>query len=254
MNLAISDYYRILKDAVRYFPASVPVRKCTQLQTFRVLQQDPRRNSEIGTDTLGAIPVDKDSPFFYSRSWELKGSTANRLSYEYPVLTAFEMSNETNGGVFAGSFSRSYFLELAVLDSYQGDKAKDSVQSCGGRSINQIFLDTEYLLDSALRYLGGMVTATTNVDPVEKLYFLPFLEAAKTNGDITSFSVKSYPGATLGGDNQSVRFVRVEYPAKNIFGTKVQIKIKVQGCPTVDFTNEVPQITAIGFEPGCQNC
>jgi hypothetical protein len=254
MNLQITDFYRIFRDAVRLSPTSSPVRPCLQLQAFRVLQKEPRTFSEVGTDTLGVIPTDKDNPFFYSRSWELSKFSPNAISYKYPLLTAFELANDTNAGVFAGQVNRTYLLELAVLDSFQGDKSKDAPQSCAGRSINQIFLDTEVLLDSVLRYLGGIVTATTDVDPVEKIYFKPFLEAAQTAGDITSFSVKSSPETLITADNQKLRFIRVDYPAKNIFGTKVQIRIKVSNCPTIAFSTESVSLGTIGFEAGCSNC
>lgn len=254
MNIQITDIYRILRDAVRYSPTASPVRPCLQMQTFRVLQKDPRTFSEVGTDTLGVIPTDKANPFFYSRSWELAKFSPNSISYKYPLLAAFEIANDVDGGAFAGQVTRTYLLELSVLDTYQGDKGKDAPQSCAGRSINQIFLDTEVLLDSVLRYLGGIVTATTNVDPTEKIYFKPFLEAAQVAGDISSFSVKTYPGTIISADNKSLRFLRVEYPAKNIYGTKVQIKVKVSNCPTVEFATDALSLGTIGFEAGCLNC
>lgn len=254
MNLQITDYYRVLRDAVRYYPVANPVRPCSQLQTFRLLQRDPRQNIEIGTDTLGVIPTDKDTPFFYSRPWELSKFDANRIRYEYPLLTAFEIANDADGAIFQGNVNRTYTLELAVLDTFQGDKGKNAPQTCAGRPINQIFIDTELLLDSVLKYLGGIVTATTDVDPVEKVYFLPFLEYAKAQAQIASFSVRTYPGTVLAGDNKSLRFIRVEYPAKNIYGTKVQLKIKVQNCPSVDFAFDALSLGSIGFESGCNNC
>lgn len=256
MNLAITDYYRILKDSVRFSsPVNTPiVLDCLQLQTFRVLQRDPRTNSEVGTDTLGVIPTDSETPFFYSRSWELSGFPANQINYKYPLLSAFEIMNEADTGVFSAQVGRTYTLELAVLDTFQGDKSNASSVNCAGRPINQIYLDTERLLDTSLRYLGGIVTATTNVDPVEKVYFKPFLEAAQTAGDISSFDVRTYPGTILAGDNKNLRFVRVEYPAKNIYGTKVQLKIRVSNCPTIDFETSAISLDKVGFESGCKIC
>jgi hypothetical protein len=255
MNLQLSDIYRIFRDAVRYSPPTVPIRPCLQLQAFRVLQRDPRQNSELGTDTLGVIPTDKDSPFFYSRPWELAKFPANAVSYKYPILTAFEIANDGENVLSpGGTITRTYTLELSVLDSFQGDKGKNAPQSCDGRSINQIYFDTEVLLDSVLRYLGGIVTATTDVDPVEKVYNVAILEALKTANTINSYSVKTYPGTVLAGDNKSLRFVRVEYPARNIYGTRVQLKVKVSNCPTINFASDVLSLGTIGFEAGCQNC
>lgn len=252
MELSITDIYRVLRDAVKYFPQSPdPVRVCRQLQTFRVLQRDPRTNAEVGTDTLGATPADKDSPFFYSRKWELSKFNPNALGFNYPVLTAFEMSNETVGSIFVGQYNRTYFLEFAVLDVYRPDKTKGRFDVCEARSINQIFLDTEFLLDSAIKYLGGAVIATTSIDPVEKVYFKPFLDEAVAQGDITSFDVKFHVGPMLSGLNPNLRFVRVEYPAKSLYGTKVQIKFKTSNCETVTFNPDALDLGVIGFEVGC---
>lgn len=254
MNIQLTDLYRILRNAVRFFPQAVPVKMCAQLQTFRVLQRDPRTNAEVGTDNMGAVPIDKDSPFFWSRKWELAKNNPNDLSYNYPVLTAFELYNETNGDLLNGTVSRMYSIELAVLDKYVADVTKGSGRPCESRSINQIFLDTELLLDAAIKYLGGSVVALTNVDPVEKIYFKPFLESAKLAGDIVSFEVRKELGPIFGADNRNLRFVRVEYPGKNLFGTKVQLKMKVHNCPTIDFTSDVPDLGIVGFEIGCRTC
>ena len=254
MDIHITDIYRLCRDAVRFFPATSPVRLCSQLQAFRVLQHDPGHNAEVGTDTLGAIPVDRNSPFFYSKKWELNKFDANRLSYQYPILTAFELTNHADSSVFLGKANRIYLVELAVLDSYQADKGKGGAETCGGRSINQIYLNSESLLDSVLKYIGGAVVATTNVDPVQKIYYVPFLDAAVTAGDIASYSVIADFGKVVAGNNQAPRFDRVEYPAKGVYGTKVQLKIRVQNCPTFEFNTEALDLGVVGFEIGCDNC
>lgn len=250
MNLSISDFYRICRNAVIFSPPTSPVKPCLQLQAFRVLQRDPRTNSEIGTDTLGAVPTDKGMPFFWSRKWSLAKSEPGGLSYGYPLLTAFEIINETDSAIFQGKASRTYTIELSVLDSFRPELFKGKVTACDGRPINQIFLDTEYLLDSALKYIGGSVIATTTGDPRQKVYYKPFLDAVMPGNYTSVLDV----GQHLGGINQSLRFARVEYPVKNIFGTKVQIKFKAQSCPTIDFTTAVPDLDKIGFEAGCQDC
>lgn len=251
MELSIKDIYRLLRDAVKYYPSTSPIRPCRQLQTFRVLQRDPRTNAEVGTDNMGAVPTDKDSPFFYSRKWELAKFNPNKVEFDYPVLTGFEMVNEANGSLFAGQFNRTYMLEFSVLDVFRPDRTKGGFDNCDARSINQIFLDTEVLLDSVLKYLGGAVTATTNVDPVEKVYYKPFLDLAVTAGEITSYNVIRQIGPVLSGLNQNLRFIRVEYPTKNIYGTKVQVKFRTTNCETVTFPNTALNLGVIGFEIGC---
>jgi hypothetical protein len=94
------------------------------------------------------------------------------------------------------------------------------------------------------------VIATTTADPVQKVYYRPFLEATVPG----NFNIVLDLGQAIAGANQSFRFARVEYPVKNIYGTKVQIKFKAQNCPTIDFNTSVPNPGKIGFEAGCQDC
>lgn len=252
MNLTISDFYRICRNAVRLFPASSPAQRCKQLQTFRVLQRDPRQNLEVGTDTLGAVPTDKDSPFFWSRKWELSKYKIDQLSYEYPVFLAFEIVNETTSDIFVGKASRTYTIELSVLDVYTPDLCKQPSTSrpCDGRPINQIFLDTELLLDSVLVYIGGTVIATTTSDPIPKIYNKQILQSMFPNNHNITLDL----GTIWKSRNPKMTFSRVEYPVKFLFGTKTRFQFVVDNCETITFNNTVAEIGTIGFEAGCSNC
>lgn len=250
-QLTISDFYRVLRNAVRLYPATSPVKRCLQPQTFRVLARDPRSNAEIGTDTLGASPTDKTLPFFWSREWELKKSQPGTLSFGFPLLTAFELVNETTSDVFRGKSARTYTLELAVLDVFNHEACnKPNPDSCDGRPINQIYLDTERLLDGVLRYIGGTVTAITDADPVEKVYNEQFL-IANFPGQHT---VRLRLGDLWAGKNTKIQFTRVEYPTRNIFGTKCRFVFHVDSCPETVFNLQVPNPGLIGFEAGCSDC
>lgn len=252
MNLTISDFYRICRNAVRLFPATSPPQRCRQLQTFRVLQRDPRQNAEVGTDTFGAVPTDKDSPFFWSRKWELAQFKPDKLAYEYPAFVAFEIVNETTGDIFVGKASRTYTMELSVLDVFNPELCKQPSTSrpCDGRTINQIFLDTELLLDSVLKYIGGTVIATTTADPVQKVYNKAMLESLLPNDHTVILDL----GTIWKSRNPKMNFSRVEYPVKNIFGTKTRFQFVVDNCATISFNDTVGDIGTIGFEAGCSNC
>lgn len=250
-QLTILDFYRVLRNAVRLYPPTSPVKRCLQPQTFRVLARDPRSNAEIGTDTLGASPTDKTLPFFWSREWELKKSKPGSLSFGYPILTAFEIVNETTVEVMRGKASRTYTVELAVLDVFKPDASNmPNPDSCDGRPINQIFIDTERILDGVLRYIGGTVTAITDADPVEKVYNEQFL-IANFPGKHT---VRVRLGDVWAGKNPKFTFTRVEYPTRNIFGTKTRFVFHVDSCPETVFNSQVPNPGLIGFEAGCADC
>jgi hypothetical protein len=251
-QLTIEDFYRVLKNAVRFYPATSPVKKWLQPQSFRVLARDPRSNAEIGTDTLGASPLDKVLPFFWSREWELKKSPPGALTFSYPLLTAFEIINNPTNGIFKGRASRTYTLEIAVLDTYNSDAAcnRANIETGESRPVNQIFLDTERILDGVMRYIGGTVTATTNSDPVEKVYNEQVLEANIPG----QYAVKLRLGDVWAAMNPAPQYARVEYPARNIFGTKTRFLFKVESCPEIVFNEQIPAITPIGFEAGCNDC
>ncbi len=251
MNLSILDIYEIIKRAVMHYPASSPVKVCAQPQTFRVLARDPRSNAEIGTDTLGAVISDKGAPFFWSRQWDLKEKAPGNLSYGYPIVLVFEIINHVKNGMKSKS-TRDYVLEIAVLDVYRPDQCNNpKINSCAGRPINQIYLDTESILDGILNYIGNIVSATTNDDPVEKIYHQEFLNQNYAGQHV----VKIRHGDIFSAKNQRLSMARVEYSAKNIYGTKTQIELPSLECGTVEFDFNQQYLTdAIGFEAGCKNC
>lgn len=253
-NLTITDFYRICRNGVRLFPATAPAKKCLQLQAWRVLQREPRLMHEIGTDTLGAVPTDKDGPFFWSRQWETSKFDPGKLSYQYPLMTAFEIINETSGTgtPFDGSTSRVYTIELAVLDVFQPDKCKTPTpNACDGRPVNQIFLDTELMLDAMLRYIGGTVIATTTADPTPKVYNREYLAAAFPGA---GHNIVMDIGNVWKGKNPKFQFARVEFPGKQIFGTKTRFVFVADKCPSITFNNALSDPGIIGFEAGCTNC
>lgn len=253
MNLTIVDFYRICRNATRLYPASVPVKTCQQLQAWRVLQRDPRLMHEIGTDTLGAVPTDKNTPFFWSRQWEDRKFDPGALGYAYPLMTAFEIVNETTGEVFGGNFGRTYTVELAVLDVFKPEACKNpNASPCDGRPINQIFLDTEVMLDSVLQYIGGTVLATwpgQTTPAVSNKVLLDALYPGQYNVTVHLGNVWQ-----SNANNKRMVFSRVEFPAKQIFGTKTRLSFIATKCPIVNFNTSVVDPGLIGFEAGCTNC
>ena len=119
MELSLTDIYRIGMNAVKLFPAQNPPAECMQLQTFRVLQRE--HDTELDSETLGAVPTDKDSPFFWSRLWHEKGYLPNALSFDWPILTMFEIVNKFKHPGFMKGNQRCYQIEMTVWDKYRQD-------------------------------------------------------------------------------------------------------------------------------------
>lgn len=250
--LSISDFLQVSKDAVRLFPLVNPQRKCLQLQTFKVLSQ--ARGAEIGSENLGAVPSEKDTPFFWSRAWEEAGFNPNALTFAWPVLTVFEIVNESQQTVFQKGYARSYTLEISVLDIYKDDCVLGKNTGCEARPVNQIYLDTEVLLDSFFQYLTEVIVAKTSADPTPKVYYEPWLKAQVLSAAITSYNMLYSLGNTLAAKNKGVTFARVEYPAQKIYGTKSQIVFTSSVCPTVTYETSAPSFALVPFEAGCRDC
>jgi hypothetical protein len=252
MNLTLEDVYRIGRNAVRLFPAEVPVKPCRQLQAFRVLQHS--RGLDMGTPNLGAVATDKDSPYFWSVKWHNNKYNPNALAFDYPILTMFEVFSETSGSPFDTSFNHCFNVEMAVLDVYREDCVDGKQTGCAARPVNAIYRDTGELLLKVLQYFGQSVIATTDVHPDPMVYTLPWLTTAEAEGDIASFEVSKYLLDMLNPNNRNVRFMRVEMPAQKIYGTKVQVKFCSLTCPEVEFNYNINDYGVLAFEAGCRDC
>lgn len=252
MNLSLRDIFQIGKNAVQLFPAD-PDSPCLQLQAFRVLTRGGGA-TEIATENLGAVPTDKDNPFFWSRRWHNNKYSPNALEFDFPILTMFETFGETPTTPFVKPFGRTYTIELAVFDKYQDDCVDGTYTGCKARTINDIYLDTGTLLDSVLQYFGGMVIAATATDSTPKLYYKPWLVSAYELGAIGPYNVTDMIGNQLFAQNKQVRFSRVDrFAANKIFGTKCQIVFTTNNCETIDYDLELPDFGTLAFEAGCRN-
>lgn len=253
MNLSLSDIFRIGRDAVRLFPANAE-RPCLQLQAFRVLTRGGGA-AEIGTDTLGAVPTDKDSPFFWSHKWENARFSPNALTFNYPILTMFEIAGETGSSPFRPPYWRDYAIELAVFDTYRDDCVQGKHSGCEARTVNHIYADTEFLLDSALQYFGQTVVATTDRDETPKVYYGPYLQAEKDAGRIGTFEVRYRLVQHLNEMNKTVRFAPVDrFATQKVFGTRCIINFRTNTCPAAAYNTELEGFGTVAFEAGCKNC
>ena len=250
MDLSLIDFYWIGRVAVQLYPQNLET-PCLQPQAFRVLQME--RGSEIGTENLGVVPTDKDTPFFWSRKWHQNKYSPNALEYGYPLVTMYEIIGETQSSPFTNGFKRCYTIEISVLDIKRQDCA-DCDQDCNDRPINQIFLDTGTILDSILLYYGGMVRANTSIDLTPKLYSRPWLDNEKSRGMIDWYEVKHDVGASLNAANPNLRFTRVERPTQQIYGTKTQVRFCTNNCPSITYDNVLEDFGTVAGAAGCKNC
>lgn len=243
-DITLETLYSILKDCVRRYPET-PGRQCKQPQTFRVLQLD--HGAELLTNAMGAKFADKDTPYFYSRSWERQKHTPNNITAEYPVLTAFEIASDLPNGLKAVGVFQSYSVEIAVLDVY-ADNCDVRPTSCDNRTINQIYADTETILLTVLDYLTYSVIAT--VGDVTGVYNTKLLDMWVQSGEIDSYDIVHDIGQTIRTANSSLRTVHVEMAANKRYGTKVRLNFPAYRCFTTEFQN----VSCVDYVNQFQGC
>lgn len=251
MEITLSDFYQIGMNAVKLFPEQSPPKPWLQLQAFRVLQA--ARGTEVTTVNLGAVPSDKDTPFFWSRKWHESRYNPNALEFDFPILTMYEIIGDRTLPFRSGG-KQVHTVEIAVLDKYHEDCVTGPASDGRSRPVNQIYIDTEKLLKSALVYFSGMVGAYTSEDATVKMYYKPWLVKQKYLGRIQSFDVVYDMENTLNAYNQTTRFSRVEMPTQMIYGTKTQISFMATECELIEFNTEIEDFGVLAFEAGCKNC
>jgi hypothetical protein len=205
---------------------------------------------------LGAVPADKDNPFFWSRDWHNLKYSPSKLKWSWPLLTMYELIAENKKSVFQKGKKRCYTVEIAVLDVFKEDCTTGMAKysACDSRTVNQIYLDTETMLDGVLQYFGGIVIATTSANATPTIYFKPWLDAQVTAGTITGYNPVYDLQNSLNAANPNTRFTRVEMPAQKIYGTKTQVVFCTTNCPDIDFNLALPDFGTLAFEAGCRDC
>jgi hypothetical protein len=249
-DLTINHLYAILRDAVKYSPTNSGG-TCQQLQTFRVLQLD--RGEELGVDGMGAKYSDRNTVFFFSRSWDRQKQNPNKITADFPVLTAFELSSELPKSAFENQSKQVHSIEVSVIDQYKEDCTSKSL-GCDSRTINQIYSDTETLLFKALQYLAGAVIAYTPENETPAIYNVSQLEYLKNEGSISSYEVIKEIGAQLAGENKGMSVQKVEMPTQKLYGTRVRFTFPIIRCNISEYAASYKTIQPISHESGCVDC
>lgn len=249
MKPTLTDFFLTLKQAVMFSPKGTG--KCKQLQTLRV---SPREyGQELASDNLGATICDKDKPYFWSRLWEQKKFNPNQISWEFPLLFVSELSINTKNAMSNAS-GRTYSFQVAVLDKYSEDCDKGKCQGCEGRTVNEIFYDTETLLHGVVRYLATVTEATTSAG-TSGFWGRGYLDWLTTGGQIGGYTPGMDWGGIMAVENKGAVSYRTSVESLRVYGTAIDLSVTVKGCtePTFDFSN-CPDPVLIAQEAGCNDC
>jgi hypothetical protein len=109
--MTILDVYKIFKEIVKQYPQQAETYK--RLQGFFVLND----NAQINTANLGKSKIYAESEnldVFYNRRWETDLYNVNDISFDFPVLVAFQnefQSLDLN--------RQNYKLELYAIGKYE---------------------------------------------------------------------------------------------------------------------------------------
>lgn len=248
MNVLLTDIYAALRDSVRFYPRQEL--KCRQLQTWRVLQK--AMAVEVSTQNLGATVCDKDKPYFWSRLWHEKSYNPNGIVWDFPLLYAFETESAMIDP-FGGSGKIVSNVQVGVLDVWVDNTDGRKCVGCGARTVNEIYLDTETMLLSALSYLSN--TAGYSVDGGAAVWANSYFI---TQGEVAQrFSAALVAPSILTASqkhNVEAPTFRVERSAENIYGTAVNLRFAVNTCPEIDWNFTETDFGVLAQEAGCKTC
>lgn len=210
--------------------------KCRQIQAFRVLE----RGGLITTENLGATVCDLEKNWFWSRSWEA-AKAKTKVTWEFPLLLVIERGF-TLSDPLKGKGKQCVTYNITVLDKYAEGCEKGNCAGCEGRTVNDIYQDTEYLLFQSLAYVAGMKFIGVGADT----YSMHKDELAKhlSESTITDYTDGKGWGMIVANDAKQADGYRTSIEAEKLYGTSVNVTI----CSDVCYTDGWDFSKAV-FEP-----
>jgi len=243
-----SDLIYAFRSAVIFSPENeMP---CRQLQTFRVIEKGG--GGQIVAENFGATVCDKERPWFWSRLWAGNKYNPNNVVWQFPVLALIETSY-TAKRPLAQNSERCYDFNISVMDTVNEDCGKWKCKGCNGRTINDVYEDTEALLFSALRYLAGLIEATLP-DGTTGVYHVSQLDAMVAARMITGYTRGQNIGSLLESNIQNASAYKTSLGAGGIVGNAINIQVCIKNCVAQEYNFNVPEFAALAHDAGCKNC
>lgn len=250
MNATKRDFLEALKQAVMFSPESVGG-ACYQLQTFKVLEHGG--GGVIRSSNFGGTICDKGKPFFWSRLWHNNKYNPNGIGFDFPALVVTETGYSVDSPLSRRN-KRSYTFNISVMDKYVEAKGPKGCEGCNGRTINEIYEDTEVLLFQALHFVSKTTYAElSNGDKGQ--YNRDMLDAWVTLGYITGYTATKSIGAVLEGSVKNSPAYKASIPAEGLYGNSITITVDLPVCDeTVWNFEKLPDFGVLSHEAGCTTC
>ena len=226
----LEDICWLLIDAVRY-SKKVVGHPCLTLESFRFISSPT--GEELTSDSMGAFPCDKGKPYFYSRYWESGGYKPDYIKGKLPCLFLVEnQASKQRPFELSHGVVRSD-ITLGIVDKLDEGVEKVNCDPCTGRTIPEIFRDTQKMLEQVLVYISrsslflvnGDTYGLWNDDLMEE-----YLNLGKVSSAVKQFSF----GETIASLNASINFERPYYSTDQLFGTQASFIIEYNGCMGYD--------------------
>jgi len=254
MQLTLDTIYEALRDSVRFYPKQEL--KCHQPQTWRVLQKSLASEVTGTAGNFGATICDKDKPFFWSRLWHEKQYNPNSLIGEFPLVYAFEHEGTRIDPFGSGGVRYLVNLQIGVLDVWTDKPEGRKCVGCSARVINEIYRDTQGILEMCLNYLKEVQAYRLN-DTTDGWYNKKLIEQALASGAVQS--AVWAPGVLSIADaaaprNKEAAYFRVERSTENLYGTAISLQFAVDGCCETTWNFNEADFGVLAHEAGCENC
>ena len=224
--ISLNDLYSLLIQGSKTYPTSPKL--CHRPQAFSAIAS----LSEIAGDSNGKTICDKDRPYFWSRQWNAKGNKADSITFEYPLIAAFEL-NATIEGIFKDDFNITYNVQIICVDQYKQDQAKgQACTTCDSRTKNDIYNDTERVLHNVLKRLKDAKYVSLNGGSYQWLLQSIIDDYTAANpGDTTDINIAATNQFKQWLQGSGINQIRYESQTQaNLYGTAVTIQFKASQC------------------------
>lgn len=246
-----TDFFQALKESVM-FSQSIRPGQCGKLQAFKVLEQGA--GGLIRSENLGGTICDKGKPYFWSRRWHESSYNPNQILFDFPILCVVE-TGYTVDRPFDRNNRRTYQFNISVLDKYVQTKGPDGCTGCDGRTINEIYEDTEAMLFQALSFVSRYKEAEINPSGETGFFNINLLDAWKQQGSISGYNLITAPGDLLVAKITDGNAYKAAISAEGLFGNAINLNIGFQACQTEEFTyNSIKDFGTLSHEAGCTGC
>jgi len=244
--MTTNEIYQQIKNAVMYYP--VNEKRCLQPQTFRVLLND----AHLAAPNLGVIPLEKDTPFFFSREWAANKYNPNAIVYDYPLVVIAPLNRSAQQGIGNDKVFKSELrVQLGVMDKVTNDCAGCDPQSCEARTSEQVRQDTEQMLLNILYYLSGV--NLYELDGVRSYDVEGRVLQLQRAGQVREFNLIRKK-VLIKNDTFTFSIDPIE-PLQGVTGSAVVLNLPLSQCEAVDFDfSAVVESGAMVYANGCLNC